>query len=305
VADQLMVVNIMIWKVLSLLLLICWFNLGAANAKVLVIKHAQAESPDDRRNQYFLDLLNLALDKTVPTDGDYSIQECEQRMPQRRALQQMQKQRCINLVWTMTSAKRERQALAVRIPLLKGLLGQRVLLIRKNDLARFQDIQNVSQLGELLAGQGMGWPDVDILKANQLPVIEGTLHEGLFGMLQRGRIDYMPRGLNETEQELRQHPELDLMVEPHLLLSYTAPIYFFVRRDNYHLAARLEKGLRLAIEDGSFDALFKRYRYHELLAQLEQRRVLKLYNVNLPAETPVNDDSLWVIPERQQSFSQD
>ncbi|GGB13301.1 hypothetical protein GCM10007414_28290 [Agarivorans gilvus] len=296
--------NTIFWSKFSLAMLLL-FGLGQVNASVLVIKHAQAESQNDPRSHYFLDLLRLTLDKTVATDGPYSIQECEQRMPQRRALQQMQKQRCINLVWTMTNTERERQALAVRIPLLKGLLGQRVLLIRKHDAARFKDIKTLSQLGEMLAGQGMGWPDVDILKANQLPVIEGTLYEGLFGMLHRGRFDYMPRGLNETEQELRQHPELDLMVEPHLLLSYTAPIYFFVRRDNYHLAARLEKGLRLAIEDGSFDALFKRYRYHELLAQLEQRRVLKLYNVNLPAETPVNDDSLWVIPERQRSFSQD
>lgn len=294
----------MVWKVLSLILLACWLHIANANAKVLVIKHAQAESPDDHRNQYFLDLLKLALDKTVASDGDYSIQECDQLMPQRRAMQQMQKQRCINLVWTMTSAKREAQALAVRIPLLKGLLGQRVLLIRKSDVARFQDIHNIKQLGQLLAGQGMGWPDVEILKANQLPVIEGTLYEGLFGMLQRGRFDYMPRGLNETEQELRQHPDLDLMVEPHLLLSYTAPIYFFVKRDNYQLATRLEKGLRLAIEDGSFEALFRRYNYHKLAELLEQRRVIKLFNPSLSAQTPVNDDSLWVIPYRQQRFKQ-
>lgn len=297
------------WSKLSLamflsLVVFFGFGLGQALAAVLVVKHAQAESENDLRNQYFLDLLKLALDKTAATEGAYRIQECDQLMPQRRALQQLQKQRCISLVWTMTSIEREQQALAVRIPLLKGLLGQRVLLIRKQDLARFKSIQSLSQLGEMLAGQGMGWPDVDILKANQLPVIEGTLYDGLFGMLQRGRFDYMPRGLSEVEQELKQHPDLDLMVEPNLLLSYTAPIYFFVHRDDHLLAARLEKGLRLAITDGSFEALFQRYRYHELLIQLKQRQILKLHNVNLPVDTPVGDDKLWVTPQRQQSFRQ-
>lgn len=278
------------------------FGLGQVNASVLVIKHAQAESQNDPRNQYFLDLLRLTLDKTVDADGAYSIQACDQRMPQRRALKQMQKQRCINLVWTMTSAEREQQALAIRIPLLKGLLGQRVLMIRKQDAARFKDIETLSQLGEMIAGQGIGWPDVDILKANQLPVIEGPLYEGLFIMLQRGRFDYMPRGLTEFELELEQRAYLNLMVEPHLLLSYTSPVYFFVSRDNHQLATRLEKGLRLAIEDGSFEALFRRYNYHKLVELLEQRRVIKLFNPSLSAETPVNEDSLWVIPHRQQLF---
>lgn len=304
VSIEAMTMNTMFWNKLLLTALLLLCGLTQVNAAVLVVKHAQAESPDDYRNQYFLDLLKLALDKTVATDGDYSIQECDQLMPQRRAMQQMQKQRCISLVWTMTSIEREQQALPIRIPLLKGLLGQRVLLIRKQDEARFKDIETLSQLGEMLAGQGMDWPDVDILKANQLPVIEGTSYEGLFGMLQRGRFDYMPRGLNEAQQELEQRLDLDLMIEPHLLLSYTAPIYFFVRKGNVELAARLEEGLRLAIDDGSFDALFRRYNYHHLLQALEQRKVIKLHNVNLPAETPVNDDKLWVIPQRQQRFKQ-
>lgn len=42
-----------------------------------------------------------------------------------------------DILWTSTTASRESRALAIKIPLLKGLLGKRVLVIRVKEQAKF------------------------------------------------------------------------------------------------------------------------------------------------------------------------
>ncbi|GAB1621591.1 hypothetical protein AAOGI_16410 [Agarivorans albus] len=279
-----------------LMLLVIFTLVTGANAANLVVRHVQPESDKDQRHQYFIELLELALSKTEVSHGSYTTQTCAVRMMQDRALQQVQRKRCIDIVWTMTSLERESKLLAVRIPLLKGLLGQRVLMIRREDLRRFKDIQQLSELGQMRAGQGMGWPDIEILEYNRLPVIEGKTYEGLFGMLERGRFDYFPRGISEIGAELKQHQREGFVAEPRILLSYPAPIYYFVNPENTALAERLEQGLRLAIDDGSFDALFKKFNYHKLADLMENRLVFKLRNPSLHPKTPIDEDKLWVLP---------
>ncbi|WP_240352487.1 ABC transporter substrate-binding protein [Agarivorans sp. Alg241-V36] len=279
-----------------MLLVIFVITITGANAANLVVRHVQPESDKDLRHQYFIELLELALNKTAASYGPYQIQTCPVRMMQDRALQQVQRKHCIDIVWTMTSLERESKLLAVRIPLLKGLLGQRVLMIRREDLRRFKDIQHLSELRQMRAGQGMGWPDIEILEYNRLPVIEGKTYEGLFGMLKRGRFDYFPRGISEIGAELKQHKRDDFVTEPRILLSYPAPIYYFVNPENTILAERLEQGLRLAIDDGSFDALFKKFNYHKLADLMENRLVFKLRNPSLHPKTPIDEDKLWVLP---------
>jgi hypothetical protein len=279
-----------------LMLLVIFTLVTGANAANLVVRHVQPESDKDQRHQYFIELLELALSKTEASHGSYTTQTCAVRMMQDRALQQVQRKRCIDIVWTMTSLERESKLLAVRIPLLKGLLGQRVLMIRREDLRRFKDIQQLNELGQMRAGQGMGWPDIEILEYNRLPVIEGKSYEGLFGMLQRGRFDYFPRGISEIDAELKQHQREGFVAEPRILLSYPAPIYYFVNPENTVLAERLEQGLRLAIDDGSFDALFRKFNYHKLADLMENRLVFKLRNPSLHPKTPIDEDKLWVLP---------
>ena len=86
------------------------------------------------------------------------------------------------------------------------------------------------------------------------------------------------------------------MVEQGLLLYYPTAEYFFVSRQNTALAARLEKGLRLAIEDGSFDKLFREHPINANAfgkANLLRRRIIRLDNPLLPKDTPFADKQLW------------
>ena len=43
------------------------------------------------------------------------------------------------------------------------------------------------------------------------------------------------------------------------MLHYNRPIYFFTSKNNIAPANRIEQGLKIAIGDGSFDALFYSY----------------------------------------------
>ncbi|MDO6766094.1 ABC transporter substrate-binding protein [Agarivorans sp. 1_MG-2023] len=266
----------------------------AAELNTLVVQHVAPQSDKDTRNAYFIDLLSLSLSKTKTDLGPFRLESSNVKMSQNRALQQLSKSQDIDVVWTMSSSEREANFLPIRIPLLKGLLGQRLLMIRREDLGRFAHINTLQDLHAFTAGQGKGWPDNKILEANQISVVEGMSYEGLFGMLQRQRFDYFPRGINEIFAELKQHPKEDFVAEPHLAISYRAPIYFFVNSNNLDLAARIEQGLWIAISDGSFNELFARYHYDDLAKQLLTRTVIKLDNPYLHPDTPSEHSPLWL-----------
>ena len=132
--------------------------------------------------------------------------------------------------------------------------------------------------------------------ANGLQVVRSTNYESLFGMLQLKRADYFPRAVTEPWDELQAPGRDGLVVEPRLLLRYTTDNYFFTGRHNPRLADRIERGLRLAIADGSFEHLFRNHPANARAlarANLAERRIIELKNPLLSPETPVHDPSLW------------
>lgn len=268
----------------------------AADSRLTVIRHIRPESDRDPRNRYFLDLLTLALNHTVRRDGPFRLEPVAVPIPQSRAIAELAAGKQLDVVWTMATRERESVLLPVRIPLLKGLMGYRIFIVRAGDEPRFAGIHDIAGLGRLVAVQGHDWPDADILAANGLPVVRSESYEGLFGMLALGRADYFPRALNEPWSELAALHHQGLAVEPRLLLRYTADNYFFVNPHNTALAERIERGLRAAMADGSFERLFRRHPANATAfakANLAARRIIDLHNPLLSPQTPLHDKSLW------------
>ncbi|MBZ2188798.1 hypothetical protein K8B33_06805 [Alcanivorax sp. JB21] len=260
------------------------------------IRHIAVENSRDQRNSYFIAMLTLALEKTRDSHGAFTLSATPTPMPQSRALSELATGRSLDVVWTMTSQEREAALTPIRIPLARGLGGYRLLLIRSDDAPRFAEINDLAGLRHMQAGQGHDWPDTDILAANGIPVQRVAGYEPLFLMLQQRRFDFLPRMLNEPWQEVAQRPDMNLMVEPELLLYYPTATYFFVARDNSALAERLTAGLERALADGSFMRLFHEHPVNrQALAQANpgQRRLLVLENPLLPPETPLDDPRLW------------
>lgn len=267
-----------------------------AGAADLEIRIKGPEKEGDTRDVYFRDMLALALDHTKDAGG-FTV-KIGAAANQSRAIEQL-KEGVLDLVWTVPTEEREAELLPIRIPLEKGLLGNRVFLIRAGDQERFSKITSLDQLKALRAGQGQDWNSTKILEHNGFRVAKVSNYTGLFSMLQEGKYDYFPRGLNEAWAELADKPDSGLIVESGLLLRYPATSYFFVRKDAGPLAQRLEKGLRAALADGSFDKLLTSHPSHQelfKLANLPSRRVLTIENPFMPKTAPLDKTELWTIP---------
>lgn len=248
----------------------------------------------EQSEHYPVRLLRMAL---AYAGQPYAIAPTTYKMGQTRALVELQNGRAIDVLWTMSSRRREADLLPVRIPLDMGLLGWRLLLIRRSDAARFEAIRDKAGLQGLSALQGHDWPDTDILRANGFRVQTGSDYAGMFKMLSSSRADYFPRSVLEVWNEFDAFNWDDLMVAPGLALHYPSAFYFFVKKSNTALATALQHGLERMLADGSYARVFNDY-FGEVTRRsaLTTRRIFELSNPLLPAVTPLARRELWFQP---------
>lgn len=221
---------------------------------------------------YFPRLLALALAKTR-NEGPFEIVAFAQPLTSPRQNREIKNNGVINLMWDGTNLQRETELYPIKIPLLRHLNDYRVFLIRAEDKERFAAITTLDQLRTLKAGAGVNWPSTAILKANGIPVVTSIAYDYLFPMLRAKRFDYMPRGVYEAFNEQRMNTVHELVVEPTIFLHYEVPFYFFVSRSNVALGQRVERGLRIALRDGSFDRLFRSIpAFAEAQAEIDARK---------------------------------
>jgi hypothetical protein len=280
-------------RALALLLLSLVALLARAAAPPTVV-YPRAETDVDDRDRYPVQLLKLALRKA---HASYELKPHPVFMLQVRAMREVEQQSGLDIVWTMTSRDREQALLPIRIPIDRGLLGWRLLLVQSAGAGRFASMTSLEQLKGLRAGQGADWPDTAILRDAGLAVDESARYGDLFQKLAAGRIDYFPRSVQEIWGELDNHKTEGFVVEPTLALHYPTAMYFFVNRKRADLAADIRRGLDIALRDGSFEALFLQ-NFGDTLkrARLDKRRVFEMPNPLLPPETPLADRRLWYRP---------
>lgn len=231
---------------------------------------------------YFPQLLRLALEKT---EGPFSIEFYPHGLTTPRRALEIKRNGVINIMWDGTDAQRERELLPIRISLVRDLNDYRVFLIRKEDAARFRSVQSLDDLRQLSAGAGVNWPSVAVLRHNGLKVETAINYNSLFPMLKAKRFDYMPRGVHEAWAEEQQYGQQGLMVEPTIFLHYKVPFYFFMSRENRPMAERVERGLKLAMADGSYDKLLNGYpAFRRALTEIAARK-RKVFELELPSAT--------------------
>src|SRR5450830_681524 len=236
-------------RILNILCLALWLVASACSAAINVVYPLTSADDDaDSRYEYDWAVLRMALQKTEPRYGPFELHQSTHPMSSHRVVQELlMPSGRINVFARATSPELEQQFLPVRLPIDKGLLGYRMLLIREADLPRFAAVKSLQDLTRLRIGQGQGWIDVPILRNAGLTVVEGTSYPGLFAMLAAGRFDGFSRGIDEAQREYQErHAAFPaLAVEPSLLLQYPLPLYFFTRRDDEGklLAQRIRDGM--------------------------------------------------------------
>mgnify|MGYP000582534188 FL=1 len=176
----------------------CWLTLlllcscASQAAEPRLCQHAP------EKYAYRLELTELILARTAATFGPQHIASPEQAdPPQERCLHLLQ-ERQVDLAFVPPTAERLRDFAVIPVDLHEGMLGYRLLLIRRDQAERFARVQTLEDLRQLRGGFGSQWGDFSVFAANGLPVVGMANPNNLLAMLSQGRFDYYHRGLHEA-----------------------------------------------------------------------------------------------------------
>ncbi|HEY0893751.1 MAG TPA: hypothetical protein VGE32_11890 [Cellvibrio sp.] len=252
---------------------------GIKPLMTVVISREKKLTPD-HDDYYFSKLLELALAKTVSTHGPYQIKLVPVMPITNRLLREIELGR-VDITWMPYNRNAPAQLMPIKIRLLKNLSDHRVFLIRADDQVRFSQVKSIEDLRRLRGGIGSHWPDRTVMEENGLPLVLSLSYFNLFKMLASNRFDYYSRGIHQVLPEVSAYADKGLALERELLLRYENPVYFYVNKSNTSLAERLSIGLKIAVDDGSFDALFhefENFTWAESMLKQANRRVIPLSN---------------------------
>jgi len=268
---------------------------------VMTYIHHPPESARDVRYLYQWEVLRTALEKTHAKWGPYRLVAGEVMTERRQAYELRNATGNLTVMYLGTTPEFERELVPVRIPVDRSLGGYCVFLVRAGEQARFDAVRTLDDLRQFTYGQGLGWIDVEILRASGFNVVTGSSYDGLFEMLVNRRFDVFLRGAVEILDEYEQRREelRDIRIEDSLLLYYPLPMYFWFAKtpEGQRLAQRAEAGLRLMLADGSYDEIFDRYQRAKIeRLHLKTRKAYRIDNPFLGPETPLADRRLWFDP---------
>ncbi len=281
---------------MAVIIFCCFFSVNLM-ASETVVRVRSKQSAADISHGYFLKLLSIILKNTEQTHGKAIVKIIDISASQGRIIKSLSQGEFIDIAWAGTNTERETQVHPVRIPLVGGLLGYRVPVIKKENIEKFKRIQQLTDLKKLVAVQGQHWPDSDILEAAGLKIYREPEFRFMYNLLKYGRVDYFPRGLNEVYSEVKETGEGKLVAFDALIIAYQFPMYFFTKNGNEELAQRIEKGLNIAIDNGSF---LKNMKEHSVtssmfpLSKYKDSLIIHIKNPFLPGKTPINDSRLWI-----------
>jgi hypothetical protein len=278
-----------------------WRSPRAQGEDVMTYVFNAPESARDVRYQYHWEILHTALEKTVPKWGPFHMQGSRTMSERRQAYELMHATDKLSVMYLGTTPEFEQKLYAVHIPVDRNLGGYNVFLIRKDRRDDFRAVRTLQDLKHFSFGLGLGWLDVQILQHNGLKVVTGSSYDGLFEMLVHRRFDVFLRAavevLDEHAGRVSDLPEL--WIEDSLILYYPLPMYFWFPRtaEGKRLAERAEEGMRMMLDDGSYDRIFDKHQRHKIAQlHLSDRRIIRIDNPLLGPETPFFDKRLWFDP---------
>ncbi|MEW9799016.1 hypothetical protein [Alteromonas sp. CYL-A6] len=238
----------------------------------------------DEYGYYHRDVLSRVLAVTAEM-GTTRLIAHSHPMPQARQMKTVSKRQA-DVMWSMTNDERESTLLAIRFPLMRGLSGYRTLIIREGAQDNFPKNMTTDELKQKLAVQGEDWPDLKILE-NQGFNVKGVKwsqwYVSMFNMVDRDMVDCFPRNIIEIQMDLNRNQDKALMMEQYHLIRYPAYEYFFVRKDNTALAARLYTGLARLLERGELDTLFMAHPNHRDAMALLNDNERKVHDIDNPS----------------------
>ena len=216
---------------------------------------------DDSPRQYvfFHELLSTALE-----ESGHTLKLIPEQLPQLRIKNHMDHGK-ISIYWALENNEADKKYIPIKVGLTEGLIGKRVLLIKKGDRSLYDGVKNLNDFKklDLVAGMGRGWFDAQIWKENHLKYKERSGNwKSIFKMIPYGRdYNYISRGINEIIAEAKQYP--DLAIEEKLVFIYDRDFRFYLSKTGKNAGAKyrdvIEHAMQKAKESGLIKRLVKKY----------------------------------------------
>lgn len=217
--------------------------------------YPRPEADFDARTGYPLAVLQKAL-QTSKQLSSFKLTATDVRMPRGRSLKLLEEGNAVDIFWSIATPERDAVLSKVDFDLYKGMFGYRLLLVKQSKKRSFESIESVDVLRERVAALGYDWPDYQILSKNGFQVQGTSSYAGLFQLLQRDRVDYLPRSVFEVWQELDHFRDNSMQVVENIALYYPISFTYYLSRKNQKLAMIIQTSLESMDRNGAFDAFF-------------------------------------------------
>ncbi|MBU2881050.1 transporter substrate-binding domain-containing protein [Psychrosphaera sp. B3R10] len=279
-----------------ILSLLIFSNFLAAAEPIDIIKLNSGHNASDQRHLYNWEVIDAALEASKIKYGRSKVKITGSAIPNHQRLKSLVQGRFLNVAMSLTNQEWEDSVIPIRIPIRRGIFSYRLLMINKDKKETFKRISTVNRLKEMRVGVRKSWTTRIILKHLNFNTVDAFSYDAVFAMLDKGRFDYIPRGINEIYYELkvREKDLPNIMIEPDIALYIPSPYYIFVSPKTPRIAERLEYGLDKMVKNGKLNEIFtKHYGKYIERAQIHKKRIIQIGNPLLPIETPLHDSDLW------------
>jgi hypothetical protein len=243
------------------------------------------------RDNYAINLLKLALEKTKNRYGDYRL-VIDSNMPHQRRIAYLTQSKTPNLVGVFgydEQINAEQNLIHIDFPVDLGALGWRICFTNPTVKEKLKMAKSLEDLRKYSIIQGQYWADNNILRENGFNVMLLEPFSSLFKMVASGRADLFCRGFNELPAEYIAHHDMEnLTYDESFVFVYKMPLFIYTNKQNFVAKQRIEEGLKIAFADGSVMQLWlDTFRSSITFSNIAQRKIIHLENSaikNLPTD---------------------
>lgn len=241
------------------------------------------------RQDYEREVLSAVLDATVDTHGQWQLKESVADYPRAEDEGGVFRVKGHDLFVTVAGNQKlaGEDKIVLPTPIMKGLLGYRIPIVREADREKLAQVESKEQLQALRLGIPETWADAELFRSNGYTVVEKGDFDGLFRRLAAGEFDYVAFGANEIAGVYQERAQAvdGLVIDDSLLIYYPFPLVFYIHPERKALAERVRLGLQTIEQNGTLDRIFERY-YGDVVERLSlnERQLISLSNPILPPD---------------------
>lgn len=258
------------------------FSFISKNAFAFEYILPRPQNEKDLRQQYRLELLQLALDKTEKEYGKATVKFSTEVMNHKRTISEIMKNTgAVTIMGTAFTNSRAEEMYLIDFEILNKINHYRISFVNKDFLKEFQASKSLDDLKKFPLCRKKDWFD-GAYGPNGFKVETSGNYEGIFQMLNSGRCVWFPRGVNEIFDEYKVYKDQipNAVIDDKIAVQYESNIMYFVSKESKEYGDRVKKGLMEAKKDGSFEALLeKKFKDDIEQAQLKKRRIFEIKNV--------------------------